>query len=409
MAVISKKGPSMSVLRTASTRRLLATGLGAVAAAVAGVAVASGTGAGPVPPAKPLAVAVHDALTAPTVNGVTARIEFKNHLIDSSSLNGSNPLLSGASGRLWMSGERFRLELQSSQGDAQIVSDGATVSVYDASNNTVYRAALPTSKDATAKAPEGPPTLAAIEKKLTKLMEHASLSSAVPSDVAGQPAYTVRVGPKHDGGLLGAAELAWDADHGVPLRAAVYAQGSTSPVLELKATKITFGPVPASRFGVSPPSGTKTVTLDTGSKTRAAGHDKTDRAAATGVAAVAKSVTFQLSAPATLVGLPRQEVRKLDFHGHPAALVTYGKGLGGIAVIEQASDPKAAADSSAGKGKHEGRQFSLPTVSIDGVTGQELDTALGTMVASSRGGVTYTVLGSVPPAAARGQPRPVGI
>jgi outer membrane lipoprotein-sorting protein len=396
----------MSFFRTASTRRLLATGLGAVAAAVAGVAVASGTGAGPLPPAKPLAVAVHDAITAPAVDGVTARIEFKNHLIDSSSLNGSNPLLSGASGRLWMSGERFRLELQSSRGDAQIVSDGATVSVYDASNNTVYRAALPASKDTTAKT-EGPPTLAAIEKKLTKLMEHASISSADPSSVAGRPTYTVRVGPKHDGGLLGAAELAWDADHGVPLRAAVYAQGNSSPVLELKATDISFGAVPASRFDVSPPSGVKTVTLDTGSKTRAAGHEKTDRPAVTGPAAVAKSVTFQLSAPATLVGLPRQEVRKLDFHGHPAALVTYGKGLGGIAVIEQASDPKAAADSSTGKGRREGRQLSLPTVSIDGVTGQELDTALGTMVRFSRGGVDYTVIGSVPPAAAEAAARAI--
>ena len=42
---------------------------------------------------------------------------------------------------------------------------------------------------------------------------------------AGQPAYTVRIAPKHDGGLLGAAELAWDAARGVPLRVAVYAAG----------------------------------------------------------------------------------------------------------------------------------------------------------------------------------------
>jgi outer membrane lipoprotein-sorting protein len=396
----------MSFLRTASTRRLLATGLGALAAAVGGVAVASGTGSGPVPPAKPLAAAVHDALVAPTVNGVTARIDFKNNLIDSSSLNGGNPLLSGASGRLWMSGDRFRLELQSSRGDAQVVSDGTTVSIYDASSNTVYRAALPKSKDATAKA-EGPPTLAAIEKKLTNLMQHATVSSALPTDVAGQPAYTVRVGPKHDGGLLGSAELAWDAVHGVPLRAAVYAQGNASPVLELKATKISFGAVPASRFDVNPPSGVKTVTLDTAGKTAGAGHGKAHGADVSGVAAVAKSVPFKLSAPATLVGLPRQEVRKLDFHGTPAAVVTYGKGLGGIAVIQQASDPKAAAESSTPKGKHEGQQLSLPTVSIAGVTGQELDTALGTMVRFSRGGVDYTVIGSVPPAAAEAAARAI--
>ena len=39
-------------------------------------------------------------------------------------------------------------------------------------------------------------------------------------------------------------------------------------------------------------------------------------------------------------------------------------------------------------------------MSIDGATGQELDTALGTVVRFSRGGVTFTVLGSVPAVAA---------
>ena len=60
---------------------------------------------------------------------------------------------------------------------------------------------------------------------------------------AGQPSYTVRIAPKDDGGLLGAAELAWDAARGVPLRAAVYAQGTQDPVLELEATDIAYGPI----------------------------------------------------------------------------------------------------------------------------------------------------------------------
>jgi hypothetical protein len=58
----------MSFLRTISTRRLGVL-LAAIAAAVAGgtaIALAAG-GSGPVPPAKPLDVAVHDALAAPPV------------------------------------------------------------------------------------------------------------------------------------------------------------------------------------------------------------------------------------------------------------------------------------------------------------------------------------------------------
>ena len=88
----------------------------------------------------------------------------------------------------------------------------------------------------------------------------------------------------------------------------------------------------------------------------------------------------------------------LDWGGQPAALVTYGQNLGGVAVIEQRADARSAPKPAGGGGDRQG--LSLPTVSINGATGQELDTALGTAVRFTRGGVTYTVIGSVPAAAA---------
>jgi len=51
-------------------------------------------------------------------------------------------------------------------------------------------------------------------KAIAKLMGHVNLSGPVPGNVGGQPAYTVTVSPKHDGGLLGSAEVAWDAVYG---------------------------------------------------------------------------------------------------------------------------------------------------------------------------------------------------
>jgi hypothetical protein len=51
----------------------------------------------------------------------------------------------------------------------------------------------------------------------------------------------------------------------------------------------------------------------------------------------------------------------------------------------------------------------LPTVSINGVTGHELGTALGTIVQFTRGGVDYTIIGSVPPAAAEAAARDSGL
>jgi hypothetical protein len=86
----------------------------------------------------------------------------------------------------------------------------------------------------------------------------------------------------------------------------------------------------------------------------------------------------------------------IDMNGTAAALVTYGQNLGGIAVIEQAAQPGAAAQAAGG----DQRGLSLPGVTINGATGHELDTALGTVVQFRARGVDYTVLGSVPAAAA---------
>jgi outer membrane lipoprotein-sorting protein len=391
----------MSLLRTLPTGRLVALLVAVAAIAAGGTAIAVGAvGGGPVPPAKPLPRAVHDALAAPDVAGVTAKITFTNKLIDSASLEGGGPILKGATGRLWLGeGRKLRLELQSEGGDAQIVSDGVTGWVYDSGSHTVYRGKLPREKRDTRD--DKTPTLTEVQKGLNELAKSADLSRAVPSDVAGRAAYTVRISPKHDGGLLGGGALAWDAAKGVPLRAAVYAQGSKDPVLELKAEHIKFGKVAASTFAVSPPADAKVVNVDVPSGGPAdAKHEAGGEHAVTGVSAVSKAVPFKLAAPRTLVGLPRHQVRLVDWEGKKAAVVTYGQGLGGMVVVQQPAEPAGQPERG-----HDRGGFQLPKVSINGATGEELDTALATMIRFERGGVAYTVLGSVPPAAAQAAAR----
>jgi outer membrane lipoprotein-sorting protein len=389
----------MSLLRTLPTGRLVALLVAAAAIVAGGTAIALGAvGGGPVPPAKPLAVAVHDAATGPEVAGITAKITFTNKLIDSASLEGGGPLLKGATGRLWLGdGGKLRLELQSDNGDAQLVSDGASAWVYDSGSHTVYRGKLPQRRKADAR-PDKQPSLEAVRKGLAELAKTADLSRAIPGNVAGQPAYTVRISPKHDGGLLGAGALAWDAAKGVPLRAAVYAQDSKTPVLELKADHVSYGKVPAADFAVTPPADAKVVNVDVPS-TPPAGA-KHEARSVTGVGGVAKAVPFKLAAPDTLVGLRRRQVRLVDWKGEQAAIVTYGQGLGGMAVVERPAEPAAP---QARRGDRGGPQ--LPKVSINGATGEELDTALATVIRFDRGGVSYTVLGSVPPAAAQAAAR----
>jgi outer membrane lipoprotein-sorting protein len=395
----------MKFLRTAPTRRLLAMIAGVVAVIAAGTAIAvAASSSGPVPQPKSLASAVHSALAAKQVQGITARIKFTNHLIDSSDLQGADPVLSGASGRLWVSNDgRMRLELQSDNGDAQVVVSNGQFWIYDPGSRTAYQGKLPSDAHSGKQASKAGaiPTIAEIQKRISAMMQHANLSGAIPSDVGGQAAYTVRVSPKHDGGLLGSAELAWDATRGVPLKFAIFGRGQRAPVIELKATDISYGSVPASNFQASPPQGAKIVKVTTpagmGHAATARKHARAHREV-TGAAAVAKRLPFTLTAPQKLVGLPRRSVSMLDWGGTPAALVTYGQNLGGIAVIEQAAQPGSASQPQVQGDNHSG--MSLPTVSINGVTGQELDTALGTVVRFTRGGVSYIVLGSVPAAAA---------
>jgi outer membrane lipoprotein-sorting protein len=393
----------MRYLRTVSTRRLLAMIAGVVAVIAGGTAIAvAAAGSGPKPRPESLARAVHGALTAPDVQGISARISFTNHLIGSTNLQGTDPILSGATGRLWISNDgRMRLELQSDNGqDAQVLVSKSGFWIYDPSSNTQYRGTLPADHGKQSSASDKVPTIAQIQQRVNELILHANLSGAIPSDVAGQAAYTVRVSPKHDGGLLGSAEIAWDAARGVPLKFAIYARGQDKPVIQLKVTDISYGKVSASDFAVSPPSGAKVVTVNVpegNANAKAAGKHGRAHRQVTGAAAVAKKVPFALTAPKTLVGLPRRTVSLIDMSGTPAALVTYGQNLGGIAVIEQATKPGASPQAATGG---DNRGLSLPPVTINGATGHELDTALGTVVQFSRGGVDYTVLGSVPAAAA---------
>jgi hypothetical protein len=399
---------------------VVAVGIGATALAVA-------VSTEPVPPPKPLAEAVHDALSAPRVSGVSAKIQFDNHLIDTSGLEAqggapstSSPLLSGASGRLWIAENgKVRVELQSDRGDTQILYDPSsrTVSLYDAAASTLYRYQVPQSAEGSSGSPSTGsgssaadthqiPTVKEIQEAIEHVMQHASLSgmtptdaAPTPTDVAGQAAYSVRISPSHDGGLVGGAELAWDAVHGVPLRLAVYSTQSNSPVLELTATKVSYGPVDEKVFSISPPSGTKVteVTPPTSSSGKTGSAGQSPSAPVTGVSAVQAALPFTLSAPDTLANMQRKQVALVHVNGKPAALVTYGKGLGGIAVLESQAD----ATGKQSQGSPSSPLGQLPKVSVNGVSATELPTALGTLLRFERAGVSYVVAGSVTPKVAQ--------
>jgi outer membrane lipoprotein-sorting protein len=381
-------------------RLLLLCGL-VIAVGVSATALAFALDSGPKPPPKPLAEAVHDALSATPVEGVSADIQFTNHLFEGAELASGggaagelaqSPLISGASGRLWIGKEgRVRIELQAEKGDTEILSDGHTLSLYDAATNTLYRYTPTAGEEQRAQAkagaeslgraavasqaevqpaganeidvaiPDAPahhhesPTVAKIEEAISHLRRHATVSDATPSDVAAQPAYTVRVSPGEGGSLLGGAEVSFDAVHGFPLRAAIYSSQSSSPVIELAATDVSYGPVANSVFAFSPPPGVKIKEIKfshadaADEKNRASGSEK-------------------------------------------PTVTTHGHGVTAIAVIESKSRP--------GDGKSASEPLEgLPKVTINGTSATELRTELGTLLSFERSGVRYVLAGSVTPTA----------
>jgi outer membrane lipoprotein-sorting protein len=302
---------------------------------------------------------------------------------------------------------KLRLEVQGSNGDAQVVVHGNSFWMYDPTSQTAYKGTLPVQSGSSgahrSKRHEGIPSVAEIQAGLNRVMRGMRLSGAIPGDIAGRPAYTVHISPNRSGGLLRGFELGWDAIRGVPLRFEVLARGDSTPVLELTATDISFGKVPASAFAIAPPKGAKIVHIKLGgtpaehpAKAGAKRHE------VAGVAAVSRALPFKLAAPSSAASLHRSTVALLHGGSHAAALVTYGQGLGAVAVVERVSNGRSAGGlGGLSSGGSDGQGLSVPGVSIDGTSGQELDTALGTVIQFTRGHVGYTVLGSVRPAVAR--------
>jgi outer membrane lipoprotein-sorting protein len=356
------------------SRLLLLCGL-VIVLGVSATAIALAVGTGPTPPPKPLADAVHDALSATPVEGVSASIQLTDHLLEGANLtsggNGdsagltSSPLVTGASGRLWIAKDgRVRLELQSEKGDTQIYYDGQhTVSMYDASSNTLYRYVIPahegtpgdSSDSGAATRSHEVPTVAKIEEAISHLSKHANVSGATPTDIAGQAAYTVRVSPNESGSLLGGAELSWDAVHGVPLRAAIYSSTSSSPALELTSTSISYGPVESSVFEFTPPANAKVEEVVLPHK-----HSGADSST------------------------------QPDERPHATS---QGHGITSIAVIE------SKAKSGDGQTSQTTLSEGLQKVKINGVEATELPTELGTLLSFESSGVRYLLAGAVGPAA----------
>ncbi len=361
----------MNILRRLPLSRLLVLCAVVVAFGAGAAALASALTSGPVPRAEPLAQAVHDALGGPDVQGFSANITLTNNLLEGASLAGnaggqgggggltSNPLLAGGSGRMWASSDgKLRIELQSEKGDTEIIWDGKTLTVLDAAEETAYRWTPKADETGARTTPhEGhaheAPSVAKVEEAIAHLRRHVDVSEASPTDVGGRPAYTVRISPKEGGSLIGGAEVSFDSVHGLPLRAAIYSSTTPSPVIELAAGEVSYGPVASSVFEIQPPPGEKVQELKLDE------HSTAARVHRGGAA-----------------------------HQSNTHATTHGSGITAIDVLE--TPEKSGSKTSS-------QLEALPKVSIDGTQAAELRTELGTILTFARSGVRYVVAGALAP------------
>ena len=392
-------------MRRPSTPRLVIAAAVAVVVAGGAVAGAAVLDEGPRrPPETSLMGAVQGILDAERPVGLTADLTLTSRLVDTGGLADGSGILAGATGRIAIDGEgRARLDVDTARGETQIGYDAGRLTVYDVPTNTVYRLDAPAwlqrqgagdalEHDDADAGGEGLPAPAAIALGVAALATQAQLTGPEPDNVAGRPAYRLRVSPRRDAGLLGALELAWDAERGVPLRVALFAEGKDEPVADLAVTSIDYAPVAPAAVAVAVPPGARAVDLADELETWSATADEhVGGPAVEGLEAVRAAVPFRLRAPDALVGLPRGTVRLLGNGRGASALTLYGRGLGQVVVWQE---PASSPDSLAGD------TDLLPPVTIDGAAGWELATALGSVIRVEKAGVRYTVAGSIPAVAA---------
>jgi hypothetical protein len=359
-------------VRRASAATLTAVGVAVVAAFAAANWVWSIDRSPPQPPpSTTLQELALRELAAPGPAGVTARFRYADSLVPTANLvpeataGGSPlPLISGATGRLWYASGRLRMEFQTDEGDTQLLLQGNRALVYDAADGTAYTAILPSIAIPRA-APAGLQGATAV---LDSLAGDATISRPVPGVTADRPAYTLRIAPTHDGGLLRSASLAVDAETGTPLRLDIYGVSRADPLLEFALSDVSYGDVDPGVFRVRLPFGMRPLPIRFGAPPSLGG-------------------TVACSAPRSLAGLELRTCRETSRSpGLAGRVLVYGRSLSSVVVLEQPGGGDAGG----------GVWRLLPSISVSGADGRELVTGLGTVIRFARGGVTYTVLGSMP-------------
>ena len=167
--------------------------------------------------------------------------------------------------KVWADGDKARVALHGTMGESDVITDGSQVWTWSSDDRTVDHLVLPDATDLPADAAARREALADAlppvtpEQVTAYLLARLESSTAVSAGentlVAGRPAYELVLDPKGEATLVGSIRIAVDAGELVPTRVQVFAEGATTPAVEVGFTSLSFTTPDASNFTFVAPDG----------------------------------------------------------------------------------------------------------------------------------------------------------
>ncbi len=190
---------------------------------------------------------------------------------------GLDLLMKSGSGRLWLQGDRARLESQGSAGgDTIAVLDGKakTLWVYSSATHTATKYTLPdlpagmkpggkgfsstTLGGGTLGGATAVDLPAKIQEAIDEFAPHATLSVEQGVPVAGRAVYLLTMTPTAVNTAVGSAQVAIDGETYIPLQIQVFAKSDAAkPVLSAGFTRVSYNAIDPKMFAFTPPADAK--------------------------------------------------------------------------------------------------------------------------------------------------------
>jgi outer membrane lipoprotein-sorting protein len=199
--------------------------------------------------------------------GIPALPDISTGAATGDTATAASMLLGDQTFRLWRSSDGIRISHLARFQEQVLVANHAEAWAWDSQSLRAVRltpqdlaAAVPQAlaRRVERSAPSMPPSLGDPIRIARTVLEgvspYAVASVATPERVAGRDAYTLRLSPRSERTLVGAVDVAIDAETRLPLRLQVVPRNALDPSIEVGFSAIDYGSVDPSIFTFDPPA-----------------------------------------------------------------------------------------------------------------------------------------------------------